>query len=55
MHDRARLHGEIKPESDRVTDSELHREVALKILPETVATDPLLMARFQREGQMRRR
>jgi serine/threonine-protein kinase len=36
----------------RATDPELHREVALKILPETVAADPLLMARFQREGQM---
>lgn len=36
----------------RATDSQLHREVALKILPEEVATDPLLMTRFQREGQM---
>ena len=34
------------------TDTKLHRQVALKILPEPFATDPDRLARFQREAQV---
>jgi serine/threonine-protein kinase len=36
----------------RATDTKLGREVALKILPDTLAQDPDHMARFQREAQV---
>jgi serine/threonine-protein kinase len=36
----------------RARDAKLSRDVALKILPETVATDPERLARFQREAQV---
>ncbi len=36
----------------RAKDSRLHRDVAIKILPESVARDPERLARFQREAQV---
>ena len=36
----------------QATDTKLHRQVALKILPEAFATDPDRLARFQREAQV---
>ena len=36
----------------RATDSILHREVAIKVLPATLANDPERMARFEREAQV---
>ena len=36
----------------RATDTRLNRDVALKILPETLATDPDRLARFHREAQV---
>ena len=36
----------------RARDSRLHRDVALKILPESFAQDPDRLARFQREAQV---
>ncbi|HEX4544465.1 MAG TPA: protein kinase [Candidatus Acidoferrum sp.] len=35
----------------RATDTKLRREVALKVLPQSVASDPQRMARFEREAQ----
>src|SRR5712671_5128354 len=36
----------------RARDTKLHRDVALKILPDAVAADPDRLARFQREAQV---
>ena len=36
----------------RATDTQLHRDVALKILPDAFASDPDRLARFQREAQV---
>ena len=36
----------------RAHDSKLHRDVALKVLPQVFATDPERLARFQREAQV---
>ena len=36
----------------QATDTKLHRQVALKILPEAFASDPDRLARFQREAQV---
>lgn len=36
----------------RATDTKLRREVALKVLPQSVAIDPERMARFEREVQL---
>jgi sugar lactone lactonase YvrE len=35
----------------RARDPKLNREVAIKILPEALATDPVALARFEREAQ----
>jgi len=35
----------------RARDTRLNRDVAIKVLPGTVATDPLALARFEREAQ----
>jgi TolB-like protein/Flp pilus assembly protein TadD len=35
----------------RARDSKLERDVAIKVLPETVATDPQALARFEREAK----
>ena len=36
----------------RATDTSLKRQVAIKVLPETVAADPERLARFQREAEV---
>ena len=36
----------------RATDTKLKRQVAVKVLPETVADDPDRLARFQREAEV---
>ena len=36
----------------RATDTNLKRDVAIKVLPEAVATDPERLARFQREAEV---
>ena len=36
----------------RATDSRLHRDVALKLIPEALAKDPQIMGRFEREAQV---
>ena len=36
----------------RARDTKLHRDVALKILPEVFASDPQRIARFEREAQV---
>src|SRR5215471_14964976 len=36
----------------RARDTKLKRDVALKVLPEVLATDPERMARFQREAEV---
>ena len=38
----------------RATDTKLHRDVAIKILPSDVAADPDRLARFEREAQVSR-
>jgi len=36
----------------RASDTKLHRDVAIKLLPEVFASDPDRMARFSREAQV---
>ena len=36
----------------RATDTELNREVAIKVLPDALANDPDYLARFTREAQV---
>ena len=36
----------------RATDTKLNRNVAIKVLPESYASDPDRMARFTREAQV---
>ena len=36
----------------RATDTELNREVAIKVLPDAFAADPDRLARFTREAQV---
>jgi serine/threonine protein kinase len=36
----------------RATDTKLHRDVAIKVLPSVVARDPGRLARFEREAQL---
>src|SRR6516164_7211095 len=36
----------------RATDTKLNRDVAIKVLPESFASDPDRMARFQREAHV---
>jgi serine/threonine protein kinase len=36
----------------RATDRNLKRQVAIKVLPEALATDPERLARFQREAEV---
>ena len=36
----------------RARDTRLHRDVAVKVLPETFASDPDRLARFEREAQL---
>ena len=36
----------------RANDTDLKRQVAIKVLPPTVATDPDRLARFQREAEV---
>ena len=36
----------------RVTDTKVQREVAVKVLPSTLAADPGRLARFQREAEV---
>jgi len=36
----------------RATDTKLHRDVAIKVLPDSFAADPDRLARFQREAQV---
>jgi eukaryotic-like serine/threonine-protein kinase len=36
----------------RATDTNLKRQVALKVLPASVAADPARLARFQREAEV---
>src|SRR3954464_13670456 len=36
----------------RATDTKLHRDVAIKVLPDSFAADPDRMARFTREAQV---
>ena len=36
----------------RATDSKLHRDVAIKVLPPTFSEDPERLARFEREAQL---
>ena len=36
----------------RASDTKLHRDVAIKVLPEVFASDPERMARFSREAQV---
>ena len=35
----------------QATDTKLKRNVAVKVLPESLATDPERLARFQREAE----
>src|SRR5438046_3341741 len=35
----------------RARDTKLHRDVAIKVLPDSLAADPDRLARFQREAQ----
>ena len=37
----------------RARDTRLHRDVALKVLPDAFAADPERLARFEREAQAR--
>src|SRR5437899_4210920 len=36
----------------RARDTRLHRDVAIKVLPDSFATDPDRLARFEREAQV---